>query len=264
MKKQITFLTLATFVLVTACHRSNKNTQIIDLTHTFDSTTLYWPKNACGFEHKKDFAGINSKGFYYSSYSFSTPEHGGTHVDAPIHFAEAHQSVDKIPTENLCGEAVCIDVSKNALLNRNYEISVQDVIDWEKVNGTIPQNTIIIFNTGYGKFYPNRLNYFGTELRGDSAIPQLHFPGISPKLAEWLITNKKAKSVGLDTPSMDYGQSTMFETHRILLGHNIPGFENVANTDKLPAKNFTIHALPMKIGGGSGAPLRIIASITAS
>jgi kynurenine formamidase len=105
-----------------------------------------------------------------------------------------------------------------------------------------------------------RIEYIGTELKGDSAIPKLHFPGISPQLASWLV-KRKTKSVGLDTPSMDYGQSTMFETHRILLGSNIPGFENVANTDKLPAKNFNIEALPMKIGGGSGAPLRIIATI---
>lgn len=154
---------------------------------------------------------------------------------------------------------MCIDVSRKTLANRDYEINVQDIEEWEQTNGVIEENCIVLFHTGYGKFYPHRKEYFGTELKGDSAIPQLHFPGISFKLAEWLV-KKKVKSVGLDTPSLDYGQSTMFKTHRLLLGSNIPGFENLANTDLLPAKDFTIEALPMKIGGGSGAPLRIIAT----
>lgn len=258
MKKQLAILIGVSLTI--ACKNSDKMVTQIDLTHTFDSTTLYWPNNTCGFEHKKDFAGINDKGFYYSSYSFSTPEHGGTHIDAPIHFAQGKETVDQIPLNSLCGNAVCIDVSKKALANRDYQISVADVEEWEKSNGSIQEASIIIFHTGYGKFYPHRKEYFGTELKGDSAIPKLHFPGISPQLASWLV-KRKTKSVGLDTPSMDYGQSTMFETHRILLGSNIPGFENVANTDKLPAKDFSIEALPMKIGGGSGAPLRIIATI---
>jgi len=238
-----------------------KENNWIDLTYTFDSTTLYWPNNLCGFEHKEDFKGTTPGGYFYSSYSICTPEHGGTHIDAPIHFAKDHLTIDSIPLSSLSGRGIIVDVSEKALKNRDYLISVADLQDWEKANGEIKTGTIILFRTGYGQFYPNREKYFGSALTGEKAIPELHFPGISPEAAAWLVKTKKAKAVGLDTPSMDYGQSKDFMTHRILLGANIPGFENVAHLDQLPLKGFEIMALPMKIGGGSGAPLRIAASV---
>ena len=154
-----------------------------------------------------------------------------------------------------------IDVSKNALSNRDYLISIQDVENWEKENGKIDNGTILLFKTGYGQYYPDREKYFGTAKKGIEAISELHFPGIDPALATWLVKNRKIKSIGLDTPSLDYGQSKDFKAHQILLGENIPGFENVANLDSLPIKGSYIVALPMKIGGGSGGPLRIIAGI---
>jgi kynurenine formamidase len=238
-----------------------KENNWIDLTYTFDSTTLYWPNNVCGFEHKEDFKGTTPGGYFYSSYSICTPEHGGTHIDAPIHFAKDHLTVDSIPLSSLSGRGIIVDVSEKALKNRDYLISVADLQDWEKANGEIKTGTIILFRTGYGQFYPNREKYFGSALTGEKAIPELHFPGISPEAAAWLVKTKKAKAVGLDTPSMDYGQSKDFKTHQILLGANIPGFENVAHLDQLPLKGFEVMALPMKIGGGSGAPLRIAASV---
>lgn len=233
----------------------------IDLTYAFDSTTLYWPNNVKGFEHSTDAEGKTPLGYYYSSYSICTPEHGGTHLDAPVHFAEGKLTVDKIPLANLTGEAVLIDVSKKALANRDYLISIQDVEDWEKVNGPLAENTIVLFHTGYGQYYPNREKYFGSAKTGPEAIPELHFPGIDPVTAEWLVTKKKIKAAGLDTPSIDYGQSKDFKTHQVIMDADKPGFENLANLDQLPAKDFYIVALPMKIGKGSGGPLRIIAGI---
>ena len=182
-------------------------------------------------------------------------------MDAPIHFAEGKESVDQIPLDHLTGNAVVIDVSKRALQNRDYQISIEDVTEWEKENGIIPDKTMILFRTGYGRFYPKRKEYFGTELRGDSAVAQLHFPGVDPKTALWLADNRKIKALGIDVASMDYGQSKDFKTHQILLGKNIPGFENVAHLDQLPSKGIYVVALPMKIGGGSGAALRIIARV---
>lgn len=233
----------------------------VDLTYSFDSSTLYWPNNTKQFVHNTESKGITTKGFYYSSYSICTPEHGGTHLDAPIHFAAKKFTVDEIPLNSLTGNAVLIDVSKNALLNRDYKITISDIIDWGNNNGKIEPNTIILFKTGYGKYYPDRLNYFGTKKIGIDAIPELHFPGIDSSTALFLIKQRKIKSIGLDTPSLDFGQSTLFETHQILMGHNIPGFENLANLDLLPSKNIYVVALPMKIAKGSGAPLRIIAAI---
>jgi len=265
MKKLL--LSLSTIAFLVSCSSKKDNTvsfenmEWIDLSYAFDTTTLYWPNNVKSFEHTTDAEGVTPLGFFYSSYSICTPEHGGTHLDAPIHFAANKQTVDQIPMSSLTGKAVVIDVSKNALANRDYQISIADIENWEKENGQLPENTIVIFKTGYGQFYPNREKYFGSALKGVEAIPLLHFPGIDPATTKWLVENRKIKAMGLDTPSMDYGQSKDFKTHQILLGANKPGFENVANLDKLPTKGIYIVALPMKIGKGSGAPLRIVAGV---
>lgn len=232
----------------------------IDLTHAFDSTTLYWPNNPTEFEHEADAYGTTELGYFYSSYSLSTPEHGGTHLDAPIHFSEGKLTSDEIPLTSLIGKAVVIDVSFQALSDRDYLISAGDIQSWEDSNFELNSDYIVLFKTGYGKFYPDRETYFGTTKKGDEAIPELHFPGISREAAE-LLVRRKVKSVGIDTPSLDYGQSKDFIAHQILMGANIPGFENVANLDKLPSKDIYVMALPMKIKDGSGGPLRIIAGI---
>lgn len=233
----------------------------VDLTWAFDSTTLYWPNNKGGFVHKKDFKGVNTMGFFYASFQLNAPEHGGTHLDAPIHFAEGKRNADEIPLQNLVGPGVVIDVSAQALQNRDYQISIADLEAWEKRNGPIPDSSIVLFRTGYGAFYPDRTKYFGTADTGMVGVKELHFPGIHPDAATWLASQRKPKAVGLDTPSLDYGQSTLFESHRALLGNNIPGFENVAHLDQLPETGSWIVALPMKIKEGSGAPLRIVAAV---
>ncbi len=265
-KLQFTLFIIA-LCLLAACKQPAKNGAFpenlswIDLTHTFDSTTLYWPNNTKPFLHTTEAEGFTDKGYYYSSYSICTPEHGGTHLDAPIHFAAGKLSADKIPLTSLTGNAIVVDVSKKALGNRDYLVSVEDWQQWEKENGPIPDGCIVLIRTGYGQFYPNREKYFGSPKTGPEALPELHFPGIDPAAAEWLVKERKVKAVGLDTPSLDYGQSKDFRTHQVLMGNNVPGFENLASLDKLPLKNIYVVALPMKIGGGSGGPLRIIAAV---
>ena len=231
----------------------------IDLSYSFSDSTLYWPNNPSSFKLDTQVNGITPAGFYYSSNAFSAPEHGGTHLDAPVHFAQGKQTADQLPLENLTGTAVVIDVSEKALKNADYLVSVSDIEEWERKNDSIPAGSIVLFRTGYGQYYPGAKKYFGTDEKGASAIPHLHFPGIDPATAEWLVTKRKIKALGLDTPSIDYGQSKDFKTHQTLLGKNIPAFENVANLDQLPAKGAYVVALPMKIKGGSGAPLRIVA-----
>ena len=197
--------------------------------------------------------------YYYSAKKFSAPEHGGTHIDAPIHFSQNGATVDQIPLEQLLCRAVVIDVSQDAQDNRDYQVLVQDFTNWETVHGTIPEGTIILLHTGYGKFWPNRLKYLGTEKTGTQALVDLHFPGLSPVAAKWLVENRKINAVGIDTQSIDYGKSEFFETHQVLCKQSIPFFENVANLDKLPSTGTFVIALPMKIKDGSGAPLRLVA-----
>ncbi|MEE9237938.1 MAG: cyclase family protein [Thermodesulfobacteriota bacterium] len=232
----------------------------IDLTHDFSSDTVYWP-TAEGFELETVFEGETEKGYFFYANNYKAAEHGGTHIDAPIHFSEGKQTVDEIPLEKLIGPAVVIDVTQNALSDPDYQIGVKDFTHWESKNGPIPDGSIVLLNTGYAKYWPDRVKYMGTDKRDDEALKNLHFPGLDPKAAKWLVENRNINAIGLDTPSIDYGQSQLFESHQILFKENIPAFENVAKLDKLPPKGAIIIALPMKIKGGSGGPLRIIAML---
>jgi kynurenine formamidase len=232
--------------------------RVIDLSYPFDAETIYWP-TAETFTLEKDFEGVTEQGYFYSAYRYAAAEHGGTHIDAPVHFAKGRNSVDLIPLEQLMGQGIVVDVSGSCADNPDYRISTSDFQNWEKRNGRIPDGSIVFLRTGFGKFYPDKRKYMGTDERGATAVPKLHFPGLHPDAARWLTQNRSIKAIGLDTPSIDYGQSTLFETHRALFDKNIPAFENVANLDKLPLKGFSVIALPMKIKGGSGGPLRIIA-----
>jgi kynurenine formamidase len=235
-------------------------TRIIDLTHPFDADTIYWPTEA-GFTMKQGAHGVTDKGYFYASNAVCTPEHGGTHVDAPLHFWEQGAPVDAIPLEQLIGPAVVVDVSGAAAQNADYQVRVEDFLGWERSHGRIPAGAIVLIRTGFGKHWPDRRRYLGTDERGTDAVAKLHFPGLLPHAAEWLVANRKIHAVGLDTASIDYGQSKRFESHIALFRHGVPAFENVANLDKLPAKGFTVVALPMKIRGGSGGPLRIVALV---
>lgn len=257
MKKLLVALILFTVVASRAQDNFPKG-EIIDLTHAFSKESIYWV-TAKEFELEEVAKGKTEKGYYYSANNFEAAEHGGTHIDAPIHFAEGAKSVDEIPLENLMGNGVKIDVSALALKNPDYLIKIEDLKRWESENGVIPRGSIVLLETGFGKFYPDKKNYLGTANRGSEAVKELHFPGLAPEAATWLITNRNIKAVGIDTASIDYGQSQDFATHVALMTQNVPAFENVANLEKLPATGFQIIALPMKIKGGSGGPLRIIA-----
>jgi len=236
------------------------NGQWIDLTHEFSEESIYWP-TAKPFEKTTVSEGYTDAGFYYSAYNFEAAEHGGTHADAPVHFYEKGNTVDQIAIEQMIGPAVVIDISEKARNNRNYQFSVDDILMWEKKHGMMPENSILLINTGFSIFWPNRKKYLGTNKQGPQAVKELRFPGIHPEAAAFLVTKRKIKAVGLDTPSIDYGLSKQFQSHQILFQKNIPGFENVTGIDKLPAKGAIVIALPMKIKGGSGAPLRIVAFV---
>jgi kynurenine formamidase len=178
-------------------------------------------------------------------------------LDAPLHFGEGKLAADEIPVSRFVDPAVVIDVSEAASKDADYRVTVSDITSWEKTNGQIPDKAIVLIRTGWGKFWPDKKKYLGTDAPGDTA--NLHFPGFSRESAEFLAKQRKIDAVGIDTASVDYGPSKDFITHQILCGANIYGLENVANLDRLPAKGATLIALPMKIKGGTGGPVRIIA-----
>jgi len=233
---------------------------VVDLSHPYDASTVYWP-TADGFELEVDFAGFTDNGFYYTANTFRTAEHGGTHIDAPIHFAEGRNTVDQIPLEQLMGQAVVIDVADRCADDPDYLVTIADLEQWETRHGGLPEGAIVLLRTGYEELWPDRLRYLGTEERGAEAVAKLHFPGLDADAARWLVANRSISAIGLDTASIDFGQSTHFESHQALFAADIPAFENLTNLHRLPATGFVVIALPMKIAGGSGGPLRVAAII---
>jgi len=253
--------TCATAAAALACAGSGApETRLVDLTHAFDEAAVFWPTEE-GFVLERGPAGETPGGYYYEAHRFRSAEHGGTHVDAPIHFHEGGATVEEIPLERLVGPAVRIDVRAACERDRDHRVTVADIGAWESRHGEIPEGAIVLLHTGFGRFWPDREAYMGTAERGPGAVAKLHFPGLDPDAARWLVAERRIHAIGLDTPSIDAGPSTGFESHRILFAANVPAFENLAQLDLLPPRGFRVIALPMKIRGGSGAPLRAVAIV---
>lgn len=242
---------------VTGCTHIDRidESKVVDLTYAFDNQTVYWP-TAKRFELTQVAHGRTDAGYWYASNDYSASEHGGTHIDAPIHFAEGGQSTADVPLHRLMGPAAVVDIRRQCSADPNYRLSPDDILDNEKRYGRLEPGTIVLIHTGFGQYYPDLERYLGSSVRGTAE--HLRFPGIGESAAR-LLVDRKIDFVGLDTASLDHGPSKDFIAHRVLLGAGIPGLENLANLDKLPARGATVIALPMKIDGGTGGPCRVIA-----
>lgn len=230
--------------------------KLLDLTYPLDERTVFWPTNK-PFTWEKAAWGKTPKGYWYASGDFSMSEHGGTHIDAPIHFGEGRLSVDAIPLQNLVAPAVVMDVRVAVEQDWDYRLTVRDVEVWESRHGRIPAGAVVLMLTGWGKRWPDKHRYLGSNTPSDPKT--LHFPGYSKEAAEFLVTQRKVDGIGIDTPSIDYGPSQDFIVHQIVNGADRYGLENIANLDQLPPKGATLVALPIKIKGGTGGPVRIMA-----
>ena len=260
---RIAALAFAALLALGACTTSRplldlRNTELVDLTWTFDEQTLYWPTSPSAFELKQLSYGPTPGGWFYASNAICTPEHGGTHLDAPIHFAAGKRTADEIPLEQLIAPAVVIDVSAKTNANADYRLTADDIRAWESQHGAIAAGTIVLLHTGWGARWPDRKEYFGDDTPGRT--DNLHFPSYGEDAAR-LLVERRVAALGVDTASIDSGQTKDFIVHQIANGANLPGFENVAHLERLPARGAWVIALPMKIGKGSGGPLRIVAAI---
>ena len=231
--------------------------RVVDLTHTFDESTLYWPTDQ-PFQHERTAWGRTEGGYWYSSFTYGGSEHGGTHLDAPIHFAEGKRAAAEIPVDELIGPAVVIDITAQCDADPDYRLSVADVHDHERQHGAIEEDAIVMVRTGWSKLWPDAKTYLGSDIPGDTA--NLHFPGVSPEAAEVLVERGVAV-VGIDTASIDHGPTRDFRAHQVFAGAQVACLENVARLEELPARGALVMALPMKIGGGSGAPCRVVAFV---
>ncbi len=269
MRSMRTALPLLLLALTAACTTTSANApraidlasaEVVDLTYALDEKTLYWPSTeGAGFELKKLAYGPTEGGWFYSSFAFCTPEHGGTHLDAPIHFAEGKRTIDQVPVRQLVAPVVVIDIAAKAAADADYRLTRDDVLAWEAQHGEIERGTIVMLHTGWGPRWGDRKRYFGDDAPGRT--DRLHFPSYGVDAARLLVEKRGVGAIGVDTASIDYGQSQDFLVHRVANAANVPGLENVANTDRLPVRGAWLVALPIKIGGGSGGPVRIVALI---
>jgi kynurenine formamidase len=231
--------------------------ELVDLTHAYDADTIYWRTSPTRFELNELSRGQTEGGWFYSAFSFSMPEHGGTHLDAPYHFDEAGNTVDQVPLTQLLGAAFVIDVSDQAASDRNYRLSVADVMAFEAEHGDITEGGIVVLRTGWSGFWPDVLAYLGDDTPNDAS--NLSFPSFGDEAVEFLIDERSVSAIGVDTASIDYGQSQDFPVHRIAGRANVPGLENLTSLEGLPPIGASIIALPIKIAGSSGGPVRVIA-----
>lgn len=241
---------------------SFEGARIVDLTHPLNERTIFWP-TAERFRLEKVADGPTAQGYHYAANNFHSAEHGGTHLDAPVHFAAGGSTTDRVPLDRLIGAGAVLDVTAACARDRDYLVRVDDFERWEQAHGRLEPGALVLIRTGYSARWPDAGAYLGTAERGPAAVPKLHFPGLDPAAARWLIEQRRVKAVGIDTASIDRGQSTSFEAHRALAAHGVPVFENLAALDQLPPRGATVIALPAKIEGGSGGPLRAIALLPA-
>jgi len=233
--------------------------ELVDLTYPFGEDTIYWPTAPSGFELEQLAHGPTDAGFFYAANAFSAPEHGGTHLDAPVHFAEGQRTAAEIPVQELIGPAVVIDVAEPAAADPDYRLQPGDVAAWESEHGEVPAGSIVLLRTGWGERWPDRKRYLGDDTPGDAS--NLHFPSYGEEAARRLVDERDVAVLGVDTASIDYGPSTDFPVHRVAAEANVAGLENVAHLDRLPATGAWVMALPMKIAGGTGGPARIVALV---
>ena len=233
--------------------------RMVDLTHAFGSRTLFWPTSPTKFTLERLAYGKTEAGYFYAANTLCTPEHGGTHLDAPLHFAERGRSADQVPLEQLIANAVVIDVTAQAGRDRDYRLTADDVLAFEKAHGRIAAGAIVLLRTGWSRHWPNAKPYLGDDTPGDAS--KLSFPSYGVDAAKILVEQRRVAALGIDTASIDYGRSTDFQVHRVAMAQNVPGLENLTNLDQLPATGAIVIALPMKIEGGSGGPLRAVALV---
>lgn len=236
-----------------------KQVRVVDLSHAYNEDTIYWPTSPSEFELEVLHDGPTDGGYYYRANRFRTPEHGGTHLDAPVHFAKGARDAAGIPVEQLMGPAVVIDVTDEASEDADYRLTRERVQAFEDEHGLVPPDAIVLLRTGWSRYWPDKKKYLGDDTPGDAS--NLHFPSYGEDAARYLVEERGAAVLGVDTASLDYGQSQDFMVHRVAGKANVAGLENLTNLDELPPTGARVIALPMKIAGGSGGPVRAVAFV---
>ena len=189
--------------------------------------------------------------------AYAVPEHFGTHFDAPVHGGMGLPSVDLVPTSELFGPAVVIDVQDQARANEDYAVTADDVLAWEAEHGPIPAGSIVLMRSGWAERWTQGGAYYNRDDEGT-----LHFPGFGPDAARLLVEERDIAGIGVDTGSVDPGGTRGFPTHGIVNGSGRFHLENLADLSQLPESGAYLIVAPIKIEGGSGGQVRVFAVVS--
>ncbi|HVP52246.1 MAG TPA: cyclase family protein [Terriglobales bacterium] len=257
---------LKTFTIACACaltlflfaqHRASPAPQqlfagVLDLTHLVNEKAPNWEGTAESPFQTKQVASFDKEG-YFARY-VSLPEHFGTHIDAPAHFAPGVWTVDQIPPQRLVAPLVVIDVRGKVANNPDYQVSLDDLAVWEHDNGAVPPGAVVMALTGWAARWDSMKDYRNADNRG-----MMHFPGFALETAKFLVQARKIAGLGIDTLSVDSGAAKDFPVHHFTARNNVYHLENVANLERAPEAGAIVVVAPAKLEGGSGGPVRILA-----
>jgi len=235
-------------------HDSNATPTVIDLTHTLDDRSPNWEGTARSPFQAKISGNLEHDGYY--GRTFTTDEHYGTHLDAPAHFARGMWTVEQIPPERLVRPLVVLNVRDKASQNPDYEVSVEDIATWENQHGEIPSGAVVMAYTGWEGYWSSHKQF--RNLQDDGL---LHFPGFSLEAAKFLVKTRRVVGLGIDTMSVDKGATTTYPVHKFTSQESVYHLENVAGLALAPPSGATVVVAPLKLGDGSGAPVRLLALV---
>jgi kynurenine formamidase len=238
--------------------------RIVDLTQPLSAETPLLPlpaqwNNTPPF-NLKELSRYDDRGPAWYWNAFETGEHTGTHFDAPVHWISGrdlpNNTVDRIPSAQFVGPACVVDVTNEVARNPDFLVTPDLLRAWEKSNGKIPPASWLLLRTGWSK-RTNVADYINVKEDGP------HTPGWVPEASEFLARERNVLGVGVETVGTDAGQAARmqppFPNHFIMHGSGKFGLAGLCNLDQLPATGAIVIAAPLKIVGGSGSPLRVIA-----
>lgn len=225
----------------------NRQFKIIDLTHSLSDSVPSW-------DGKPDFE-LSTVTDYkdcappdlFRTQKINSSVSLGTHIDSPAHVVPGGRTIEKLTIEELVADCVLVDVSHEA--DENYVVMPSAIEKFEKEYGEIPDNSLVIFYTGWSKHWKTPEKYHNNHV----------FPSVDISTAEMLL-KRNVIGLGIDTFSCDTGKSG-FPVHRAILGADKYLIENVANAEQLPITEAKTLVLPMKIKDATEAPIRLVALI---
>lgn len=226
--------------------------KIIDLTHNIDPNIPLWPGDPpVEIEVIADFS---TSGYYLRR--FSMGEHSGTHLNAPKSFYEDGIGIDEYSPESCILPAVVIDIREKTTLNPDSILTLNDIEAWEKQHQIIPENSMVLLYTGWQEKWPDPVAFLNVDQQG-----KLHFPGFGREATQFLIEQRNIKGVGIDTHGVDPGFDDSFITNKLILKNNGFVLENLTHLDQLPTTEITLILGIIRLKGGSGSPVSVLALI---